>query len=74
MRMQHYAIFLQGFNYTIKYRKSQSHTNADCLSRLPLKEYTKNIDVVDTFELSTLETLPMDAKCIKLQTQNDKEL
>ncbi|XP_018406799.1 PREDICTED: uncharacterized protein K02A2.6-like [Cyphomyrmex costatus] len=74
MRMQHYAIFLQGFNYTIRYRKSESHANADCLSRLPLKEYTKNMDVIDVFELSTLETLPVDAKCIELHTRKDTEL
>lgn len=74
MRMQHYAIFLQGFNYTIRYRKSESHANADCLSRLPLKEHTKNVDVVDAFELSTLEILPVDAKGVELHTQNDEEL
>ncbi|XP_071635762.1 retrovirus-related Pol polyprotein from transposon 17.6 isoform X1 [Temnothorax longispinosus] len=38
MRMQHYALFLRGFNYSIKYRKSEAHANADCLSRLPIKE------------------------------------
>ncbi|XP_029178410.1 uncharacterized protein K02A2.6-like [Nylanderia fulva] len=74
MRMQHYAIFLQGFNYTIRYRKSENHANADCLSRLPLKEYTKNMDVIDVFELSTLKTLPVDAKCIELHTRKDTEL
>lgn len=37
MRMQHYANFLQGFNYDIQYRKSENHANADCLSRLPIK-------------------------------------
>lgn len=35
MRMQHYALFLQGFNYEIKYRNTKEHLNADCLSRLP---------------------------------------
>lgn len=37
-RMQHYALFLQEFNYSIKYRKSELHANADCLSRLPIKD------------------------------------
>lgn len=74
MRMQHYAIFLQGFNYTIRYRKSESHANADCLSRLPLKDSTKNMDLVDAFELSMLGTLPVDAKCIALHTKKDTEL
>lgn len=39
MRMQHYALFLQGYNYTIKYRKSEEHSNAECLSRLPIRGY-----------------------------------
>lgn len=74
MRMQHYAIFLQGFNYSIKYRKSENHANADCLSRLPLDVSTKNMDVVDAFELSLLETLPLNAECIETYTQKDTEL
>lgn len=74
MRMQHYAIFLQGFNYAIRYRKSESHANADCLSRLPLKIGTKGMDVVDAFELSMLEALPVDAKSIASHTKEDTEL
>ncbi|XP_011859199.1 PREDICTED: uncharacterized protein K02A2.6-like [Vollenhovia emeryi] len=74
MRMQHYAIFLQGFNYTIRYRKSESHANADCLSRLPLKEGTKNIDVVDAFELNLVEDLPVNAKRIESETKKDTQL
>lgn len=39
MHMQHYAIFLQEYNYLIKYRKSEKHANADCLSRYIRREY-----------------------------------
>lgn len=35
-RMQHYAIFLQGFNYKIKYKRSEENANADAFSRLPI--------------------------------------
>ncbi|GFV27592.1 uncharacterized protein TNCV_3189101 [Trichonephila clavipes] len=35
-RMVHYALFLQAFSYTIKYRNTKNHGNADALSRLPL--------------------------------------
>ena len=35
--MQHYVIFLQGFNYEIRYKKSKDNANVDALSRLPLK-------------------------------------
>lgn len=31
MRMQHYAIFLQGFNYKIQYRKSKDHSDLSAI-------------------------------------------
>lgn len=40
LRMQHYALFLQGFNYDIKYRKSKLHANY--LSRLPVPNTNAN--------------------------------
>lgn len=53
MRMQHYAIFLQGFNYVIQYKKSEDHANADCLSRLPIDYQNSNSDVIDAFQIDT---------------------
>lgn len=53
MRMQHYAIFLQGFNYDIKYKNTKDHSNAVCL-RLRLKENTPEYDVVDVFHIENL--------------------
>lgn len=32
------------------------------------------MDVVDTFELSLLETLPLNTECIEIYTQKDMEL
>lgn len=32
LRMQHYAIFLQGFSYDVKYRNTKQHSNTDGLS------------------------------------------
>ena len=31
-----YAIFLSGHNYSIQYRMTRNHDNADCLLRLPI--------------------------------------
>lgn len=73
MRMQHYALFLQGFRYTIKYRKSELHANADCLSRLPIKESANN-DVIDAFQLSTIETLPITFTELAAATGKDTTL
>lgn len=60
MRMQHYALFLRGFNYSIKYKNTKLHSNADCLSRLPITKLERcEYDVVDAFQLDTIQTLPV---------------
>lgn len=74
MRMQHYAIFLQRFNYDIRYRRSENHANADCLSRLPIKSDTGIINVIDVFQLESINALPLTVNKIAQETQKDKEL
>jgi len=72
LRMQHYAIFLQAFNFDIKYRKSEEHGNADALSRLPIQE--KRIgkyDMIDVFQIKNLITLPVTAKEIQEEIKRD---
>ncbi|XP_011869480.1 PREDICTED: uncharacterized protein K02A2.6-like, partial [Vollenhovia emeryi] len=71
LRMQHYGLFLRGFNYKIKYRKSAEHANADCLSRLPLSNKIETHDVIDAFLIETVNSFPIDAKIVKAETQND---
>jgi len=71
MRMQHYAIFLQGFNYEIEYRKS---ANANCLSRLPVDTPQTVADVIDTYQLEIIETLAVTAGRIAIETQKDKNV
>lgn len=36
-RMQHYAVFLQSFNFEIKIKKSKDNGNADAISRLSIQ-------------------------------------
>lgn len=71
MRMQHYAIFLQGFNYDIQYKRSEDHANADCLPRLPVvcQEY-----VEDVFQVEIIDTLPVTAKQIADETSKHENL
>lgn len=45
-RLQRYAVFLQGYNYVIKYIKGNQNVNADALSRLPV-ESDSNVQVLD---------------------------
>ncbi|KAJ8865572.1 hypothetical protein PR048_033092 [Dryococelus australis] len=34
--LQHYAVFLSGFNYTIDFKKGIENSNIACLSRAPI--------------------------------------
>jgi len=75
MRMQHYAVFLQAFNFNIKYRKAIEHGNADGFSRLPIQEKSNgNYDVIDIFQIENVEALPVTAKSIREEICKDKLL
>lgn len=77
-RMLHYALFLQGFQYDIKYKNTAEHGNADALSRLPLRseELTENrIDLADVHELlSVISDLLVTIEQIAEATKVDTEL
>lgn len=74
MQMQHYATFLQGFNYEIQYRRSEDHANADCLSRLSVRSDTEAVVVVDAFLVEAIDTLPVTVNRIAQETEKDNEL
>ena len=76
-RLQRYAAFLSGQSYSIEYRNTKDHSNADGLSRLPLRSgdkepgnYTLDLMYVD-MERSQLDPLPVTAQQVKLHTQRD---
>ncbi|GFV71180.1 transposon Tf2-8 polyprotein [Trichonephila clavipes] len=75
-RMVHYALFLQAFSYTIKYRNTKNHGNADALSRLPLAvdkdcEYLTEADVTN---ISQVELMSVTATDIARATKTDRKL
>lgn len=73
-RMQHYAIFLQSFDYEIRYRKSAAHCNADALSRLPLTDsYTKK-EEINLIEINLIETLPISVEELRNATIKDESI
>ena len=71
-RLQRYALFLAGFDYTIMYKNTKCHGNADGLSRLPLhSETTEESDPVGLFYSTQFEPLPVTAEQVKRETQRD---
>ncbi|GBM20112.1 hypothetical protein AVEN_268427-1 [Araneus ventricosus] len=74
-RLLHYAIFLSGFDYDIKYRETKKHGNADALSRMPLKvTFDVVADIADIFEIGQIETMAVTARDLARITKTDLEL
>lgn len=74
-RLQRYALFLSGYDFDIKYVKSEDNS-ADALSRLPLK-VTKTEQSTELFWLGTYlhyvqeSSMPVSCEQVKLETQKD---
>ena len=62
-RMQRWALLLAAYSYTIKYRPTQAHGNADALSRLPMPDTTAVGNPTDptVFNLAQIAVLPVDS-------------
>ena len=52
-RMQRYVMYLAAHNYSIEYRSTKKHCNADGLSRLPLDEKGDEESSTDLWICST---------------------
>ena len=58
-RLARWALFLQQFNITIRYRPGKTHQNADCLSRIPV-----NLVAPSNFQVSDwIEAQKEDSFC-----------
>ena len=75
-RLQRYALFLAGFEYSIEYKNTTQHGNADGFSRLPLKKACDKevVDPVEIFQVSQIEVLPVNADMLRQATQRDPVL
>lgn len=71
--MQRRALFLRGHRYKIEFKRTNQHSNADRLSRLPLESENtkpaKDDTPLDVFTLSPLESLPITAEMILRDTK-----
>ncbi|XP_055714804.1 uncharacterized protein LOC129808923 [Phlebotomus papatasi] len=75
LRMQHYSAFLKGFDFTLEHRKTQSHGNADGLSRLPLPETSEfETDDPEITQINLISVLPVTVKQIQDELKKDSDM
>uniref|UniRef100_A0A3Q2EGN4 Gypsy retrotransposon integrase-like protein 1 n=1 Tax=Cyprinodon variegatus TaxID=28743 RepID=A0A3Q2EGN4_CYPVA len=72
-RLQRWALILAAYKYEIQYKRSEQHSNADALSRLPMKP---RVDVASNpiYRVSYLDELPITAREIAKETEKDSVL
>ena len=70
-RTKRWSLFLSGYEYTLKFRRTIDHGNADALSRLPLPVVPKKVDVSPELVFLTehLENSPVTAHDIEVWTR-----
>ena len=75
-RLQRWAVLLSAYQYDIKFKPTDTHANADGLSRLPLPLNTpeSSTNVVSIYNCSQLEALPVTASQIAVATRQDSVL
>ncbi|KAI5751278.1 hypothetical protein M8J77_006027 [Diaphorina citri] len=75
-RMLHYALFLSGFDYTIEYKRTSEHGNADYLSRSPQEPPDVHVpDQIYRFQANQIGTLnTITHQTIKQETKVDPNL
>ena len=76
VRLQRWAVILSAYNYKIVYKFTQSHGNADGLSRLPLvvNNGKKQLSESSVFNVRQIENLPVTAMQLKTATRRDPVL
>ena len=72
-RLQRWSWILSAYQYTIEFRPTDKHANADGLSRLPLKETGREENDLASkiFNISQLEALPITVRHLRAATHSD---
>ena len=81
-RLARWALWLNQFDYSIEYRKTADHGNADALSRLPSgddsdferEESGEDLDIVCAIKVLSLQVKPVDANILRQETAKDPVL
>ena len=69
-RLVRWSLFLSQYNYSIQFKSSSEHYNADMLSRLPLVGKSDHIEEVTICHMQ-IASLPVSADKIRDETQRD---
>ena len=75
-RIQRWALTLAMYNYTIKYRPGNAHSNADALSRLPMPDAPDITPVPPeiVLMLEKIDSSPITVSQIRTWTRRDSVL
>ena len=81
-RLARWALWLNQFDYTVEYRKTADHGNADVLSRLPSgddidfdrEESDEDMDMVCAIKVLSLQLQPVDANILHQESRKDPVL
>lgn len=71
VRMQRWALMLQMYDYSVEFRKSSDHANADAMSRLPMAGANHDQEELAVHQVSHVDDLPVTSKLIAAATRKD---
>lgn len=78
LRLLRYAIFLKGFNYTVRQRKSENYGNVDYFSQAPLQNSAPTAVDEELYAneqtICHISTITVTAKTIPIETAADQSL
>ena len=74
-RIKRWSLFLSSYEYSLVFRNTTAHANADALSRLPLPEELASVAVEPELVLLAehLANSPVTANDIRVWTRRNKE-
>ena len=74
-RLQRWALILSAYTYTIEFRPTKQHANADGLSRLPLGSRKEAaLDYINNFMVGQIQAMPVTAEQVQTATRRDPVL